>query len=156
MTETEKRLARVARLAKKPPQEKFVSRGRYLWVMAERAIFRAASYCFYVLGSTVLIAAVGALCVNLFVAGLIGMVGAMLIAIGIMFRDTAQSIKTVLPFTRHTAALLPLEESLVRPADFPLSSPQAHLLRAVQSEAATPQEELLRATLENRPVKSVK
>jgi hypothetical protein len=63
--------------------------------------------------------------------------------IGLLFA-TAARMDPVVPLTRNTAADLPETESLVRASTEPPQQQETVLLRAAQSDAATPSQELLR------------
>ena len=70
---------------------------------------------------------------------------------GVKRFKTAEKMESVTPITRHNTGELPAVETLVRASELPPSHHQAELLRAAQNGNATPAEELLRATQENRP-----
>jgi len=63
------------------------------------------------------------------------------------------SVERVTLLNKHTAVLLPPEETLVRASDSPPSHQQAELLRAAHPGQEMPPEELLRATPGNRDSK---
>jgi hypothetical protein len=64
--------------------------------------------------------------------------------------NRACAIEPVAPITRHNTGHLPEVETLVRGSDRPETAEQAELLRAVRQSPASPPEQLLRATNENR------
>jgi hypothetical protein len=136
------------------PQKRLVSKGRYAWLMAVRAVLVSiALVCILI----------GLFFTRLWLLMPHSIQGEPTCTVGILasicggtyflsFRlfKKERTIERVLPITKHTTSFLPPKESLVRASDMPPSHQQAELLRAAQMCHETPPEELLRAGQENR------
>ncbi|HLK59172.1 MAG TPA: hypothetical protein VKU00_21600 [Chthonomonadaceae bacterium] len=147
-------------MSEKNPPKRLVSKGQYVWVMGKKAGLYSLSGLAFVLGLlgfgtavfrfTLLLAHGFGKAVIFQLSDLIYLIpilgSAALYLSSKLLIKKANAVEQVDPITDRTAYLLPLEETLVRGSDLPPIEQQAELLRAVQTEQETPQEELLRAS----------
>jgi hypothetical protein len=138
------------------PQKRLVSKGRYAWLMAVRAMLVAAGLLFLCTGGVLLVTSQWHIDPRLQGGNSSDwpMGGAFLLMClsagpffaALYFFNKERTIEEVAILTRETTRLLPLDKSLVRASDVPPSHQPAELLRSTQYGKETPAEELLRAS----------
>ena len=133
------------------PKKRLVSRGRYVCLMAGRATLLSAAVIFASVGIFSLVLALMCAAHGWGMESAYKIIGTVLVLLAFGLYRKERTVERVAPITRYTTSALPPEQTLVRASALPPSHQQAELLRAAPQGSETPAEELLRATIGNRP-----